>query len=94
MGFPGRSPEVDFVESYEGELERMEAVLLGREWLVADRFTGADLLMAHVLRQVHKFDGLADYPACHSYVARIMARPTFEKAYNDQVAHFAAADPV
>jgi glutathione S-transferase len=73
-------------------LERMEAVLAGREWLVAGRFTVADLLMADVLRQVHRFDGLADYPACHAYVLRATARPAFLKAYDDQIAHFAAAD--
>jgi glutathione S-transferase len=70
----------------------MEAVLAGREWLVADRFTVADLLMADVLRQVDRFDGLARYPACRGYVARATARPAFVKAYDDQMAHFAAAD--
>jgi glutathione S-transferase len=70
----------------------MEAVLTGREWLVADRFTVADLLMADVLRQVDRFEGLAKFPACHAYVARVTARPAFVKAYDDQMAHFAAAD--
>jgi glutathione S-transferase len=70
----------------------MEAVLAGREWLVADRFTVADLLMMDVLRQVHRFDGLANYPACRAYVTRAEARPAFVKALDDQMAHFAAAD--
>jgi glutathione S-transferase len=70
----------------------MEAVLAGREWLVAGGFTVADLLMADVLRQVHQFDGLAIYPACKTYVARATARPAFLKAHADQMAHFAAAD--
>jgi glutathione S-transferase len=70
----------------------MEAVLAGREWLVAGRFTVADLLMADVLRQVNRFDSLANYSACHDYVARATARPAFVKAYDDQMAHFAAAD--
>ena len=59
---------------------------------MADRFTVADLLMADVLRQVNKFDGLAAYPACHAFVARATSRPAFKKAYADQMAHFAAAD--
>ncbi|MEO7466423.1 MAG: glutathione S-transferase family protein [Pseudomonadota bacterium] len=93
MGYPGESPEAKFVEDFlKARLERMEAVLAGREWLVAGRFTVADLLMADVLRQVNRFDGLANYPACHAYVARATARPAFVKAYNDQMAHFAAAD--
>ena len=93
MGYPGEYPEAKFVEDFlKARLERMEAVLAGREWLVAGRFTVADLLMADVLRQVNRFDGLANYPACHAYVARATARPAFVKAYNDQMAHFAAAD--
>lgn len=93
MGYPGESPEAKFVEDFlKARLERMEAVLADREWLVAGRFTVADLLMADVLRQVDRFDGLANYPACHAYVARATARPAFVKAYDDQMAHFAAAD--
>jgi glutathione S-transferase len=47
MGFPGESPEAKFVEDFmKARLERMEAVLAGREWLAAKRFTVADLLMA------------------------------------------------
>jgi glutathione S-transferase len=93
MGYPGESPEAKFVEDFlKARLERMEAVLANREWLVAGRFTVADLLMADVLRQVDRFDGLAKYPACRAYVARTTARPGFLKAYDDQMAHFAVAD--
>lgn len=93
MGFPGESPEAKFVDDFmAARLQRMEAVLAAREWLVDGRFTVADLLMADVLRQADKFDGLASYPACHAYVARVTARPGFKKAYDDQMAHFAAAD--
>ncbi|WP_395334795.1 glutathione S-transferase family protein [Novosphingobium sp. BL-8H] len=93
MGFPGHSPEAKFVDDFmKARLERMEAVLASREWLVAGRFTVADLLMADVLRQVHRFDGLEEYPACRGYVVRATARPAFLKAYDNQIAHFAAAD--
>ena len=93
MGFPGESPEAKFVEDFlKARLDRMEAVLAGRDWLTGGRFTVADLLMADVLRQVSRFDGLANFPACGAYVARATTRPAFVKAYDDQVAHFAAAD--
>jgi glutathione S-transferase len=93
MGFPGEAPEAGFVDSFlKARLDRMEAVLAAREWLVAGRFTAADLLMADVLRPVDRFDGLAKFPACRAYVARATARPAFVKAYDDQMAHFAAAD--
>ncbi len=94
MGFPGESPEAQFVESFmTARLERMEAVLSTREWLAAGLFSVADLLMADVLRQLDKFDGLAKYGACKAYVKRLTARPAFQKAYDDQLAHFAAGDP-
>ena len=93
MGFPGEAPEAKFVEQFlKARLDRMEAALADREWLMDGTFSVADLLMADVLRQVDRFDGLADYPGCHAYVARAKARPAFVKAYNDQMAHFAAAD--
>jgi glutathione S-transferase len=48
--------------------------------------------MADVLRLVDRFGGLAKFAACRAYVARATARAAFVKAYNDQMAHFAAAD--
>lgn len=93
MGFPGESPEARFVEDFlKARLDRMEAVLTDREWLVGGHFSVADLLMADVLRQVARFDGLKNFPACGAYVGRVTARPAFVKAYEDQMAHFAAAD--
>lgn len=75
----------------ESRLDHMESVLKEREWLVADRFTAADLLMADVLR-VAKLRSVGDRPATEAYVARITERPSFKKAHADQVAHFAAGD--
>jgi glutathione S-transferase len=93
MGFPGVAPEAEFVDGFlKARLDRMEAVLADREWLVDGRFSVADLLMADVLRPVDRFDGLAKFPACRAYLARATARPAFVKAYDDQMAHFAAAD--
>ena len=50
---------------------------LGDEWL-AGTFSVADILMADGARRlVDRFDGLADYPACRTYVARATAaRPS------------------
>jgi glutathione S-transferase len=94
MGLPGGTPEAELVDGFlKVRLERMEAVLAGREWLAGGGFSVADLLMADVLRPVDRFGGLANFPACRAYVARATARPAFVKAYDDQMAHFAAADP-
>jgi glutathione S-transferase len=72
-------------------LAQLETVLKEREWLAADRFTAADLLMADVLR-VGKVSAFGDRPATEAYVTRLTARPAFQKARADQLAHFAAAD--
>lgn len=76
----------------ESRLDHMESILKEREWLAADRFTAADLLMADVLR-VAKVRSFGDRPATESYVTRITDRTSFKKAHADQMAHFAKADP-
>ena len=95
--FSGDTEENPMRKFFDGFLEtrlkHMETVLAGREWLVGT-FSIADILMADVLRLVDRFGGLAAYPACRAYVARATARPAFVKAHADQMAHFAAADPV
>lgn len=73
-------------------LGQLAAVLEGRDWLVGDRFTAADLLMADVLRIVDDHGGLDAHPLLRAYVARATARPAFRKAHRDQLDHFAAAD--
>ncbi len=75
----------------ESRLGHMERVLKDQEWLAADRFSVADLLMADVLR-VAKVRCFGDRPATESYVTRITERPAFKQAYADQMAHFAAAE--
>ena len=85
---PGRKQLDGFLQA---RLQHMEQVLSGREWLAAS-FSIADILMADVLRLVQRFDGLDAYPSCDEYVVRATSRPAFQKAYADQMAHFAAAD--
>lgn len=85
---PGRKHLDAFLQA---RIEYTEQALTGREWL-AGNFSIADILMADVLRLVHRFDGLAHAPTCRAYVTRATARPAFAKAYADQMAHFAAAD--
>ncbi len=75
----------------DGRLAHMETILAGREWLVEDRFTVADLLMADVLR-IPKVRAHGDRPATEAYIKRLVARPAFQKAHAAQLAQFAAAD--
>jgi glutathione S-transferase len=75
----------------EKRLGQLEKVLSEREWLVADRFTAADLLMADVLR-VEKVRAFGNRPASEAFVKRLTDRPAFKKAHAAQMAHFAAGD--
>ena len=78
-------------EWLDKRLGQIETVLANTDYLVADRFTVADLLMADALR-VELVRKHGDRPASEAYVERITGRPAFRKAYEDQLAHFAAAD--
>jgi glutathione S-transferase len=72
-------------------LDQLEKVLTEREWLAANRFTAADLLMSDVLR-VSKVRAFGSRPATEAYISRVTDRPAFKKARADQLAHFAAGD--
>ncbi|MCB2056882.1 MAG: glutathione S-transferase family protein [Novosphingobium sp.] len=75
----------------EGRLNHMERVLGEREWLVGNRFTLADLLMADVLR-VEKVRAFGTRPATENFLNRMTSRPAFQKALQDQLMHFASSD--
>ena len=90
LGGP-KEPENPLSDWLEKRLGHMEGVLQDREWIAAAQFTVADIIMADVLRQT-RAAGMPLRPIIQDYVHRICARPAFEKAYADQVAHFTAAD--
>jgi glutathione S-transferase len=72
-------------------LQHLEDVLKDREWLVNDRFTVADLIMADVLR-VPDVRAFGERPATEAYVARATARPAFQRALAGQLELFQAGD--
>jgi glutathione S-transferase len=72
-------------------LGQLESILAERDWLVAGRFTVADLLMADVLR-VPDVRAFGNRPATEAYVVRATDRPAFRKAYADQMGFYKAAD--
>ena len=75
----------------DSRLAQIERVLRERDWLVAGRFTVADLVMADVLR-VSELRAHGNRPSTEAYIKRVTNRPAFLKARSDQIAHFAAAD--
>ncbi len=86
------SPPENPLEGWlRARLAVLEDVLTARDWLVDDRFTAADLIMADVLRPPW-IRAIGDYPATEAYINRICARPAFAKAHADQIAHFSRTD--
>lgn len=75
----------------EKRLGQLETILSARDWLVSDRFTVADLLMADVLR-IPDVRAFGDRPATEAYVTRLTDRPAFRKAHADQIEFYEAAD--
>jgi glutathione S-transferase len=73
-------------------LGQLQDALDGREWLVGDRFTVADLLMAEILRLPAQSGLLDDLPGLSAYLERCVSRPAFAKALADQMAHWRTAD--
>lgn len=80
------------VPQMNARLGQMQSVLAGRDWLLDEGFSAADLIMADVLRIVNDAGALAEFPALAAYVARATARPAFARAHAAQLAHFAARD--
>ncbi len=74
-------------------LDELATSLAGRAFLVADRFTAADLLMTTVLRTLRDDELIASRPEILAYRSRHEERPAFRKALADQMAPFAANAP-
>jgi len=87
-----KPPENPLAGWMKQRFERLEAVLKDRDWLAASRFTVADIMMCDALRMPDKLGELENYKSLKDYVARASGRTAFQKAYRDQLAHFAAAD--
>lgn len=85
-----RRPQIE--PQLRQRLADLQAALGGRKWFANDRFSAADILMTHVLRDLRHTDILADYPALADYVARAEARPAFKRALADQMRPFLEAE--
>ncbi|HYC96979.1 glutathione S-transferase family protein [Brevundimonas sp.] len=85
-----RRPEVETL--VRRRLADLQTALGDRKWFANDRFSAADILMTHVLRDLRHTTILADYPALADYVARAEARPAFQRALADQLKPFRAAE--
>jgi len=67
-------------ERFAAAAGAIEAALEGRDWLLGERFTVADVLCASVLGSANTRGLLAAWPGLEAYVARGEARPAFIEA--------------
>jgi glutathione S-transferase len=58
----------------------LEAALDGREWVLGERFTAADVLCASILQGAHSRRLLELWPGLQAYVERAEARPAHARA--------------
>jgi glutathione S-transferase len=68
-------------------------VLADREYL-EKQFSGADVLMATVLRFLRHTTLVSDIPVLATYLARCEARPAFRRALAAQLATFERHAPI
>jgi glutathione S-transferase len=53
----------------------------GRQWLLADHFTAADVVLGYDLHLAQQMSLLAEHPPLAQYYARLAARPAFRKVF-------------
>lgn len=67
--------------------KRIEAHLGAHDWLVGDRFTAADILLAECVRFAMDEPGVFDaYPALHRWLTAARARPVFQTLWAEREA--------
>jgi glutathione S-transferase len=67
-------------ERFAAAAAAIETALSGRDWLVADHFSVADVVCASVLGSAHSRGLLGEWPGLQAYVERGEARPAFIEA--------------
>ncbi|HSF63914.1 MAG TPA: glutathione S-transferase family protein [Paracoccaceae bacterium] len=78
----GRAKIATAVEGLQRPLARLESHLAAQDWLVGDRFTVADLMVAECLRYAALHKPLLDpFPKVAAWLARCQARPAFQKMF-------------
>lgn len=81
-----RRPQVEAM--VRKRLAELQTALGDQQWFADDRFSAADIIMTHVLRDLRHTAIVADYPGLEAYVKRAQARPAFQRALEAQMAPF------
>ena len=64
----------------ENSLGYVDGALKGRDFFVGASLTGADVQMSFVAEMAKVFDKLGPYPNLAAWLARMHARPAFQRA--------------
>ena len=80
VGTPaGNAKVAAATEALKRPFARIDAHLSGRDWLMGDRFTVADIALAECVRYAQPHGpALSPYPALSAWIARCQARPAFQ----------------
>lgn len=76
--------------SFDKAIAALETRLQGREWLVGDRFTMADLMVSGTVQNMANFKILQPSPALDAYVQRCHERPAAKRGGEKAAAASAA----
>jgi len=74
------TPDPTARERFADAAAALQSALGGRDWLLGDRFTVADVMCASVLGGAHERGLLTEWPGLQAYVERGEARPAFIKS--------------
>jgi glutathione S-transferase len=83
----------EIIKAIGVRLDNVATYLGANDYLVANRFTAADLLMTAVLRILRSTDLVSQRERLEAYRLRCEDRPAFKKALAAQMATFAANEP-
>jgi len=82
-----RQPQVvaDYTQWFYSRLRSVEAALADRDYLVADRFTIADICVGFALYLAHKLKLDTNFgPQTQAYLTRLTDRDSFKRVLNNQ----------
>jgi glutathione S-transferase len=66
--------------SWDLMLSTLRKPLANRQWILAERFTAADVLLGMSCMYMRQFKMLTDDPVLFAYADRCAARPAFQRA--------------
>ncbi len=80
LGESGAPLQPRITSEIDNHLGYIDGSLKGKEFLVGDRFTAADVQMSFVLEVARVFGKLGALPTSNAYLDRMHARPAYKRA--------------